>query len=202
MKYKNIEQKCRKIRVVISDVDGVLTDGGMYYTECGDEIKKFNVRDGAGVALLKASGILVGAMTGESSLLVIRRMRKMGMQFVITGARNKKYTLAKFLSKHKYCQEDVACIGDEINDFCLFGHLGVFFAVKDACDAIKEKADYVLSTSGGQGAFREVAELILTARGEYASSMDKYLSDIECSDNDTGESAGYDNIERSHSSND
>ena len=199
---KELLKKCKKIKVVLTDVDSVLTDGGMYYTECGDEIKKFNVRDGAGVVLLKASGILVGAMTGESSLLVTRRMKKMGMQFVLTGSRNKKDALVKFLSKHKYRQEDVAYIGDEINDFCLFGHLGVSFAVKDACDAIKEKVDYVLSTSGGQGALREVAELILTARGEYASSMDKYLSDIECSGNDTGGSGGYDNIEEPHFSND
>ena len=141
MKRQEFEDRCRRIRILVSDVDGVLTDGGMYYAEHGDELKKFNVRDGAGVALLQASGIAVGTMTGESTELVVRRMNKIGMQFTLTGIRNKKDALARFLSKHGCSREEIAYVGDEINDFCMLGNVGIFFAPKDACRAIEEKAD-------------------------------------------------------------
>ena len=80
MKAASIRERCRRLRVVVTDVDGVLTDGGMYYGESGEELKKFNIRDGAGVALLKSAGLMVGAMTGESRALVNRRMEKMGVE--------------------------------------------------------------------------------------------------------------------------
>lgn len=194
MNRQELEDRCKKIRAVVSDVDGVLTDGGMYYGEHGDELKKFNVRDGVGVAILQASGIAAGIITGESTELVVRRMKKMGMQFAFTGIKNKKAALADFLSKHGLKQEEVAYIGDEINDFCLLGQVGVFFAPNDACNALKEKADYVLITPGGQGVLREVAELLLAAKGEYDSALENYINNSISTPSKIQKPAGYDDV--------
>jgi len=167
--------RCAPIRLVVTDVDGVLTDGGMYYSEKGDEMKKFNVRDGVGVALLKAAGILVGAITGETRGLIGRRMRKMGMDFVCTGVRDKAEALKACLHRLNLSPQQVAYLGDEINDLPLIGQVGVFFSVVDGADEVTRVADYTLRSHGGQGALREAAFVILRGKGAVEETLNSYL---------------------------
>lgn len=179
MKSSEFERRCRKIRVVIADIDGVLTDGGMYYSETGDELKKFNVRDGVGVVLMRLAGLKVGAMTGENIKLVKRRLRKIGIDFFFTGVKNKKVCLDRYLSESGYSLEEVAFIGDEINDYCLLKKVGLFLAVADAGRKIRDEADCVLKTAGGGGVLREVAEILLEAQQTYQDAIEQYVSKSE-----------------------
>ena len=175
MSKNSIEEKCRAVRLVITDVDGVLTDGGMYYSENGDELKKFNVRDGAGTVLLQMAGLRVGAFTGEATQLVERRLRKIGMDFMFKQVKDKNACLDQYLSENGYDHNEVAYIGDEINDYCLLGRVGIFFAVADASPLIRDQADHVLKTIGGQGALRETALIILDAQGKTEHALASYL---------------------------
>jgi len=182
-----LRSRCRRLRVIVADVDGVLTDGGMYYGESGEEMKRFNIRDGVGVALLKCAGLFVGAMTGESRDLVDRRAEKMGMDFLVSGARHKLSALERFAAKNGFALTEVAYIGDEINDYGLLGRVGVFFAVADAGPEIRKGADVVLKTRGGAGALREAAEVVLRHQGRLKSSLSEYLRRSE-------EAAGIENV--------
>ena len=175
MTAATLRARCRRLRVIVTDVDGVLTDGGMYYGESGEEMKRFNIRDGAGVALLKCAGLFVGAMTGESRDLVDRRAEKMGMDFLVSGVRHKLGALERFAAKNGFALKEVAYIGDEINDCNLLGRVGVFFAVADAGPEIRQGADVVLKTRGGAGALREAAEIVLRHQGRLKSSLSEYL---------------------------
>ena len=160
--------------MVITDVDGVLTDGGMYYAEQGDELKRFNVRDGVGVVLLQAAGIRVGAMTGESTPLVTRRLEKIGVEFLFHGVKDKRACLRAFLDQVGGEPEQVAYVGDEINDLCLIDEVGLFFAVADGNPEVRRRANVVLETRGGDGPLREVAWRILESRGEMESALASY----------------------------
>lgn len=176
MKTSEFENRCRQIRLVITDVDGVLTDGGMYYSEGGDELKKFNVRDGVGTALMQLGGLKVGAFTGEATQLVERRLRKIGVEFMFANAKGKDACMDRYLSESNHSACEVAYIGDEINDLCLVGKVGLFFAVSDANPAIKSKADYVLDSEGGRGVLREVARILLNAQGKLQQATQDYLA--------------------------
>ncbi len=175
MTEAKMKKRCRAIRVVITDVDGVLTDGGMYYAENGDEFKKFNVRDGVGCALLQLAGIKVGVFTGEGGKLIERRVKKIGADFLFTEVRDKLACLNNYLTENGLTKDCVAYIGDEINDHCLLGNVGLFFAVADANDLIRQKADFTLQILGGDGALREVAQLILTAQKKLSHTLEMYL---------------------------
>ena len=168
------KERCRKIRVVVTDVDGVLTDGGMYYGDDGVELKRFNVRDGAGIALLQAAGLKTGLLTGEISPLIERRAAKIGADFLWTGIKDKLSCLQDFADKTGITLEAIAYIGDEINDCQLPGRTGLFFTVPDGNRLIQEKADWILETPGGNGVLREVALLILETQGTLQEAMRCY----------------------------
>jgi len=174
MTRTELEAKCRRVKAVITDVDGVLTDGGMYYSESGDELKKFNVRDGVGVVLLKLAGIKVGAMTGEKTALVERRLLKIGGDFLYVGIEDKLACLGEIVRNLQVLPENVAYVGDEINDYALLGQVGLFLTVADANPLVKAKADHVLETRGGEGALREAAALILEAQGRIEEALEAY----------------------------
>lgn len=176
MKTSEYENRCRQIRLVITDVDGVLTDGGMYYSENGDELKKFNVRDGVGVVLLQLAGLKVGSFTGENTQMVERRLRKIGMDFMFSNVKDKSVCLNDFIKTNNISADQIAYVGDEINDYCLLGKVGLFFTVADANPDIISKADVVLECKGGQGALREIARILLTAQGQLQAAIDKYVS--------------------------
>jgi len=157
-------RKLEKIRCVLTDCDGVLTDGGMYYSEFGDELKKFNTRDGKGFQLLRDSGLITGIITGEDVKIVHQRGRKLLVDELHTGVSDKKEVLRQICERRQISFEEVLFIGDDINDMEVLKMAGFGCAVSDAEEVVKEAADYVTRSGGGRGAFREVAEMVIMAQ--------------------------------------
>lgn len=156
----------RRLRLFAMDVDGVLTDGGMYYGESGEELKKFHTRDGMGIKLLQAEGIVTAIVTMEQTKLVARRADKLGIQEVHQGAHDKLTVLHEITRRYRMSLEDIAYIGDDINDLEALQAVGFSCAPADCVEAVRQIVQYVCQRKGGEGAVREVAELILAARHE------------------------------------
>ena len=154
----------KNIKAVLTDSDGVLTDGGMYYTEDGDEIKKYNTRDGMAFKLLKERGIYTGIITGEDRKLIENRAKKLKVDELYMGAINKTEILREFADKYKVKYDEIAYIGDDINDLEVIESVGFGCSVDDGVECVKRVANYVTKAKGGQGAFREVADLIIENR--------------------------------------
>ncbi len=161
----DLPSRLRALRLVASDVDGCLTDSGMYYTETGDEIKKFNTRDGLGFRLLKEAGCKVAIITQENTELMRRRAAKMQVPELHQGILNKVAQMESMLEAHQIDWADVGYLGDDLGDLELLRRVGVSACPSDAIREVREVADIVLSSAGGTGAFREFAEIILSARG-------------------------------------
>lgn len=157
----SLRERLARIRCVLTDCDGVLTDGGMYYTETGDELKKFNTRDGKGFQLLREHGILTGIVTGEAVELVRRRAAKLQVDELHTGALDKMSVVAEICERRGLSFEEVLFIGDDINDLEVIQAVGAGCAVNDATECVKEAAVYVTKAEGGGGALREVAEMVV-----------------------------------------
>ena len=154
--------KC--VRLFATDVDGVLTDGGMYYSESGDELKKFNTRDGMGIKLLQRAGLITALITMEETKLVMRRAEKLAIPEVHQGARDKLAILRALATRHGLTLEEMAYIGDDVNDVEALKAVGFSAAPADAMLPVLKVVDYVCHKSGGDGAVREVADLILAAQ--------------------------------------
>jgi 3-deoxy-D-manno-octulosonate 8-phosphate phosphatase (KDO 8-P phosphatase) len=148
------------------DVDGVLTDAGMYYTESGDEFKKFNTRDGMGIKLLQAAGLLTAIITKEETKLVARRGEKLAIPEVHQAAHEKLAVLRGILQRHHLSLAEVAYIGDDVNDLEVLQAVGFSAAPADAIPAVIRSVKYVCRKKGGEGAVRELADLILAAQGK------------------------------------
>ncbi|MBN2860890.1 MAG: N-acylneuraminate cytidylyltransferase [Sphaerochaetaceae bacterium] len=157
------QNSLKKIRCLLTDSDGVLTDGGMYYSEHGDELKKFNTKDGMGMALLRRAGFITGIITGEDIDLVRRRGEKMKVNELHLGIRNKMNVLDEICKKHTLSYDEIAYIGDDINDLEVLKHVGFGCTVQDGMRVLKETADYITEARGGQGAVREVVDMLLSA---------------------------------------
>lgn len=162
---KQIRKKSRikrkKIKMFLTDCDGCLTDGGMYYTETGDELKKFNTLDGMGISLLRDRGIITGIITGETTGILERRARKLKIDEVHQGIKNKLAIVDQLCQKYGITREEVAYVGDDINDLDALCNVGFSCTVDSAQSIIKEKVDYVSSNKGGEGAVRDIIEKIL-----------------------------------------
>ena len=151
-----------KIKIFLSDVDGVLTDGGMYYTENGDEFKKFSCYDGMGMKLLQKKGFKVGILTSEDRLINRNRAEKLFLDYDFHGIENKFQFIKDFCEKENVKMSEIAYIGDDINCFELLSNVGIAACPKNAINKIKLIPNIILiKTSGGNGAFREFAELYL-----------------------------------------
>lgn len=150
-----------KIKLVASDCDGVLTDGGMYYTEQGDIMKKFNVLDGMGFVLLREVGIKTAIITAEKNPLLEKRARKLKVDYFRTGSKDKLGVLTELCCDMNITLEEAAYIGDDTFDVPAIRACGFGCVPYDAFDEIKEAADYVTKRCGGYGAFREMANMIL-----------------------------------------
>lgn len=162
---KELREKAGKIKFFFSDVDGTLTDGGVYYSEQGEALKKFSLRDGAGFFLLRQVGIRSGIITGENSPIVERRAEKLKVDKLIMNAVPKTETLKAYLDSEGLDYSNVAYIGDSINDVQLLKKVGIGFAVGDADDLTKSKADIICHSIGGNGAFFEAVNMLLDLRG-------------------------------------
>lgn len=158
-------KKASSIRAIFFDVDGVLTDGSIIYDDSGKEIKTFNVKDGLIVSYLKKAGIVTGAISGRDSAAVARRCAELKVDFCHQGIVDKAGTFEKLVKHYKLKHKEVAFIGDDINDLPVFHLSGFSVCPADTFDYIKEQADLVTNAKGGQGVFREVADLVLTASG-------------------------------------
>lgn len=163
---QTLKEKLQRIKLVALDCDGVLTDGGMYYSDDGTELKKFNTKDGMGVSLLHQKGIKTAIITGENTEIVRRRAEKLNTDYVYLGIKDKLVIIKEIISKEKLSSEEVAYIGDDINDLPAMRHVGVKFSVNDAMHCVKSEADYVSELNGGRGAVREIAELIMLSISE------------------------------------
>lgn len=159
------QQKIRipDIKMFLTDSDGCLTDGGMYYSEKGDELKKFNTRDGMGLAMLKQRGIMTGIVTGESAALVKRRAEKLQLDICECGIKDKLSCVKEICKRYDIPLEKVAYIGDDINDIQVIREVGFGCCVNDAVDSVKENAKYITRCKGGEGAIREVADMICSS---------------------------------------
>ena len=165
MKLKRaLSIKCKKIKLVITDVDGVLTDGGMYYSENGEAMKKFNTHDSMGMELLQKNGIQTILITRENSKIVKKRAEKIKVADVFMGVIDKESLLPQICKKFKISNSEIAYIGDDINDYNIMKKVGFAATPNDGLQKIKSKVDYVCKLKGGDGAFREVADFILNAK--------------------------------------
>ncbi len=172
-----LTDRCNAIKLFLSDVDGVLTDGSMYYGEGGDELKRFSTLDGGGFILLRLVGIECGLITGEKSPIVDRRAKKIGLAHVIQGARDKSAELDRLLAKRGFSEQEVAYIGDDINDIMLINRVGVSATVPGNCLPADVKTDYVTTRPGGSGAVRDFAEWLLRERADYDEAVRRYLEE-------------------------
>lgn len=153
------------IRLFLTDVDGVLTDGGMYYSENGDEMKKFNTRDGMGIRLLREAGIKTGIITSENTQIVERRAEKLKVDYVYQGRRDggKLQSANEICEKEGISLKEVAYIGDDVNCLELLQNVGLAACPVDAMSKVKAiPGIYILSKKGGEGAMREFADIILS----------------------------------------
>ncbi len=158
----NLQSKLEKIKLVITDNDGVLTDTGVYYSEAGEELKRFSIRDGMGVERLrKHAGIETIIITGERSGSIKARAKKLGIKEFYLGVENKLSLLDEILKKNNVSADNVAFIGDDVNDLKLMEKVGFKATPSDGTIFIKKIADYICENKSGNGAFREVAELII-----------------------------------------
>jgi 3-deoxy-D-manno-octulosonate 8-phosphate phosphatase (KDO 8-P phosphatase) len=160
----DFRKKCSLIKLVITDVDGVLTDGGMYYSDKGDIMKKFHARDGMGVTLLKKQKIPTIIITKEKTKIVREWSKKMSIHHLYDGVQNKFSLLEKISNDFNLQPKNIAFIGDDVNDFELLKHVGLAVTPNDGILKNKKISDYVCKNMGGNGAFREIADLILSSR--------------------------------------
>lgn len=159
-RFPSIEEKLKSVKALVMDVDGVLTDAGMYYSEAGDELKKFNTRDGKGLELIRHEGVRTAIITSENTEIVRRRAEKLKIDYVYQDISSKAATLQQLAHEMRLSLSEMAYIGDDINDIPAIEIAGASFCPADAMDDVKQKVDVVLSSPGGNGAVREACELL------------------------------------------
>jgi len=152
------------IRLFATDVDGVLTDAGMYYSESGDEWKKFNTRDGMGIKLLQRAGLITAIVTQERTRLVARRAEKLAIPELHQGVMDKLSVIRDMAERHGISLRQIAYIGDDVNDMEALKAVGFSAAPADGLPQVRKVVDYVCRLNGGEGAVRELAEMILQSR--------------------------------------
>jgi len=172
---QKIIHRARHIRLLLLDVDGVLTDGRLYYGNSGEEIKAFDIQDGLGIKLLQRNGIQVGIITGRSSELLARRAGELGIELVVQGREDKLTALNEVLETRDYRLEDIAFLGDDLPDLAVIRRVGLGVAVANARPVIAEHALWQTTAHGGRGAVRELAELLLEAQDKLDTTLADYL---------------------------
>ncbi|OCX52850.1 3-deoxy-D-manno-octulosonate 8-phosphate phosphatase [Mucilaginibacter sp. PPCGB 2223] len=155
----------QNIKLLLTDCDGVLTDGGVYYGENGEVLKKFNIRDGMGVERLRnLAGIETGIITGELSPSVAKRAEKLKITQLHLGSKDKPAVLRKIIAESQIDPSQIAYIGDDCNDLEIMALVGFTACPADAMGFVKEKVNYICQSKGGEGCFREFAELLISAK--------------------------------------
>jgi 3-deoxy-D-manno-octulosonate 8-phosphate phosphatase (KDO 8-P phosphatase) len=173
-----LRQRLAAIKLLVSDVDGVLTEGQIIYTDEGAEAKAFDVKDGLGLRVASGAGLHIAIMTGRTSRVVERRARDLRISDVLQRVGDKAAALEKLAASKKFSLAQVAFIGDDLNDREAMRLAGVSIAPADAALEIRELADLVTDSRGGRGAARESIEAILRAQGIWEQSVDSYLAGL------------------------
>jgi 3-deoxy-D-manno-octulosonate 8-phosphate phosphatase (KDO 8-P phosphatase) len=163
------ENRAAVVRLLALDVDGVLTDGLIYYSSSGDELKAFNIKDGLGIKLLQKVGVRVAIITGRQSEIVARRARELGIEDVVQGREDKRQALLELCERHKISMEECAYMGDDLPDLGAIIAAGLGMTVADASSTVREAADWRSNYNGGCGAVREACEFILSAKCEWSA---------------------------------
>lgn len=161
---QKLYKKIKPIKLILTDVDGVLTDGGMYYSSHGDIMKRFFARDGMGVTLLRKNNIPTIIITKENTMIVKQWSKKMKIEKIFDGIKHKEQILKKICTLYNIDAKAIAFIGDDINDIELLKLVGFSVTPSDGSDEVKKICDYICENSGGYGAFRELADLILKSK--------------------------------------
>ena len=165
-----------QVKLLVLDVDGVLTDGRIIYTDSGEQIKQFTSRDGLGLRLLMDNGILVGIITGRISGALTHRCRNLGIDLIFDGIYNKAEALERMARKTGIDPSAMAFMGDDLIDLPAMTRAGVAIAVADAVDEVKARADIVTRAYGGHGAVREICDAILKAAGLWENALKPFLA--------------------------
>lgn len=173
---QDILTRARNVRLVIFDVDGVLTDGRLVFNAQGEETKAFHSRDGHGIKLLMEAGIEVGVITARSSPAVEHRMKGLGIPHVFQGQHDKRSTYLELIDRLGLTHEQVAYMGDDVIDLPVLSRVGFATTVQDAPSVVKRHCHWIAEHGGGQGAARDLCDLILEAQGKLDALLARYLA--------------------------
>jgi len=169
--------KLAKIKLLLLDVDGVMTDGRIIYDNDGGETKAFDVKDGHGLKLVQRAGIQVGIITGRESAIVARRAAELGIELLYQGVKDKRLPFNEILEKLNLTPEEVAYVGDDVVDLPVMRQVGFAATVADAMDDVKPFADLVTERAGGRGAVREICDFLLKESGRWSAVTRHYFED-------------------------
>ncbi|MCG7874186.1 MAG: 3-deoxy-manno-octulosonate-8-phosphatase KdsC [Candidatus Thiodiazotropha lotti] len=172
---QDIHEKARAVKLVIFDVDGVLTDGGLFLGDDGQEYKAFHSRDGHGMKMLQNTGVVIGIITGRTSEVVRLRMESLGIQYVYQGKLDKLPAYEELKEKLGLSNEQIAYVGDDVVDLPIMRRVGLAIAVQDAHPFVVQHAHWQTPHGGGRGAARDVCEMIMQAQDTLQSSLEHYL---------------------------
>jgi 3-deoxy-D-manno-octulosonate 8-phosphate phosphatase (KDO 8-P phosphatase) len=170
-----LASRAKLTRLAVFDVDGVMTDGGLYYSDSGEEFKRFNSLDGHGLKMLKSSGIEIAIITGRTSRCVEARAKNLGIVHVYQGIERKLDAMVDLLDKLKLSRDAAAYMGDDVVDLCVMRHVGLSISVPESPQLVREHSNYITQRSGGHGAVREACEMIMTAQGTLDAQLARYL---------------------------
>ncbi len=171
----SLTARIKPLRLIAFDVDGVLTDGGLYLSDSGEEFKRFNSLDGHGLKMLKASGVELAIITGRTSRCVELRAKNLGITRLYQGVEDKLAVMQSLLADLKLAPEAAAFMGDDVVDLPVLRRVGLALSVPDAPQLVRDHAHYVSQRDAGHGAVREVCELILAAQGTLDAQLAPYL---------------------------
>ena len=170
-----VQKMASRIKLLLMDCDGVLTDGRIWILENGDDQKTFNVRDGFGLELLHRAGLKSGVISGRKSKALAQRAEKLGMTYVVQGRNDKLAVFEEIMTNAHVTRMETASIGDDLTDIPLILAVELGVAVGDAAPEVRARAEYVTAAPGGNGAVREVVELILKSQGRWNDLVEHYF---------------------------
>lgn len=173
---EEVLNRAKNIKLIIFDVDGVLTDGSLFYGDDGQEYKAFNSRDGHGMKMLQETGVQIGIITGRTSEVVLHRMKNLQVQHIYQGRLEKLPAFEELIGKLGISAEHVAYVGDDVVDLPIMIRVGLAITVPGAHDLAKQHAHWITSKPAGAGAARDICEMIMKAQGTYDALIAKYLA--------------------------
>lgn len=168
-------ESAKKIKLVIFDIDGVMTDGGLIFGDDGQQYKRFDVKDGQGLRLLQKAGIQIGIISARKSKVVEQRMHELDIEHIYQGQQQKRQAYEALKTKLALGDDEVAFVGDDLPDLSIMLRAGLALTVSNAHTLIKQHADWVAPSKGGHGAVREICEFILRAQNKYEEIIEEYF---------------------------